>query len=103
MFGISFEELLVILILALILFGPDKLPEYAEKLGRLVAKVRQAGTEFTREYQQSFNPSSSQTPQSFGELTCPQCLGKVAGDFNFCPHCGHRLKTLPGTPPPLAS
>ena len=54
MFGISFEELLVLMVLALILFGPDKLPEYAAKLGRLVSKLRQASSEVTQEIQSSY-------------------------------------------------
>jgi sec-independent protein translocase protein TatA len=99
-FGISFEELIVLLVLALILFGPDKLPEYAGKIGRLVAKLRQVSAELTQQCQQTLNPY--QPPQSFRELTCPQCAQKLAADFTFCPHCGHRLKETPG-PEKLAS
>src|SRR5262245_60685778 len=36
MFGIGFPELLVILVIGLVVFGPGKLPELGEALGRAV-------------------------------------------------------------------
>lgn len=42
MFGIGFPEMLVILILALIVFGPGKLPEIGTALGRSIREFRQA-------------------------------------------------------------
>ncbi|OGP70250.1 MAG: hypothetical protein A2Z73_02840 [Deltaproteobacteria bacterium RBG_13_60_28] len=56
MFGISFEQLILLLVLALILFGPEKLPEIAEKIGRWVAKLRQASSEMSQHYQQVLHP-----------------------------------------------
>jgi len=104
-FGISFEELIVLLVLAFLLFGPQKLPEYAATLGRLAAKVRQAGSEVTRQWQNPLqHPPEPAAPA--GETTCPQCQEKVALDFIFCPRCGHRLKEdhyPPAPQAPLAS
>ncbi|MDO4241749.1 MAG: twin-arginine translocase TatA/TatE family subunit [Microbacteriaceae bacterium] len=39
--GISFEKLMLIMLLAIILIGPDKLPAYAQKLAQLVRSLRQ--------------------------------------------------------------
>ena len=101
MFGISFEELIVLLILALILFGPEKLPEYGEKLGRLVAKLREATSEITQPRQSARPPY--EPPQSAKEGFCPIC-GQILGyDFTFCPKCGRRLKETPGPEQPLVS
>jgi sec-independent protein translocase protein TatB len=41
MMGIGFAEFLVIGIVALVVFGPDRLPEFARQAGRLVRQVRQ--------------------------------------------------------------
>ena len=49
--GIDLETLLILAVLAFILFGPEKLPEYAATLGKFVAKMRQATSEMTRQYQ----------------------------------------------------
>jgi sec-independent protein translocase protein TatB len=40
MFGLSFEKLLVIVIIAAFVIGPQKLPHYAASLARLVRRVR---------------------------------------------------------------
>ena len=41
MFGIGLPELLVIIVVAVIVFGPDRLPEFARQAGRLVRQIRQ--------------------------------------------------------------
>ncbi|MFO7264948.1 MAG: twin-arginine translocase TatA/TatE family subunit [Limnochordales bacterium] len=45
MFGIGAMELVVILILALIIFGPSKLPEVGRAIGRSVREFRKAASE----------------------------------------------------------
>ena len=42
LFGIGFGELLFLAILALIVFGPKRIPEVARTIGRLLQQVRQA-------------------------------------------------------------
>jgi sec-independent protein translocase protein TatB len=41
MFGIGLPELMVIIVVAIVVFGPDRLPEFARQAGRLVRQVRQ--------------------------------------------------------------
>ena len=41
MFGVGLPELVVIVVVAIIVFGPDRLPEFARQAGRLVRQVRQ--------------------------------------------------------------
>ena len=40
MFGLTFEKILIIGIVAVFLLGPEKLPHYAAQLGRLVRQLR---------------------------------------------------------------
>ena len=93
MFGIDFEELIVLAVLAFILFGPQKLPEYAQKLGQLVARLRQASSEMTQQFQPLQKPA--EPPQVFQGLTCPICKQKMAPDFTFCPKCGNHVEEEP--------
>jgi sec-independent protein translocase protein TatA len=46
---VGFDEVLLIAVAALLLFGPDKLPHYLRELGRLYAEVKKAQREFERE------------------------------------------------------
>ena len=42
MFGIGFSELILILVVALVVFGPDKLPEIGKTLGKTVKEFNRA-------------------------------------------------------------
>lgn len=54
LFGISFENMLLILLVALIIFGPERLPEIAGKIGRWVNDFRRMSTEVRQEVSQEF-------------------------------------------------
>lgn len=49
MFGIGVPELLVIMIVALIVLGPKRLPEVAKGLGRALAEFRRATSDLSEE------------------------------------------------------
>jgi predicted amidophosphoribosyltransferase len=90
---ISFEQLILLLVLAFILFGPEKLPEIAQKIAHWMVKLRQASTDFTQQYQQVLHPplpSPAAAPLPPEEFTCPHCSRTMEQRFTFCPHCGQR-------------
>lgn len=54
MFGISFSEILLIIVIALLIFGPEQLPIIATKIGRLVSTLRNLSSNLRQQfYEQS--------------------------------------------------
>lgn len=53
MFGISIAELIVIGVVALLVFGPEKLPEIASQIGKLSFQLKRASDGFRREFYNS--------------------------------------------------
>jgi Sec-independent protein translocase protein TatA/N-acetylglutamate synthase-like GNAT family acetyltransferase len=95
---LSFEQLIFLLLLAFILFGPEKLPEYAAKLGRLVAKLRQVSQEMAQQVQNPLSQTPPPPPQIPARRTCLKCRQELDSTFSFCPHCGQHLQEEPGPP-----
>lgn len=56
MFGLGITEILVVLIVALLVLGPEKLPEVARKLGKLSYQLRGALDEIKHEMDFSDGP-----------------------------------------------
>ena len=49
MFGIGYQELLIILVIVLVLFGGSKLPELARSLGSSVKEFKKGVSEASKE------------------------------------------------------
>ncbi|MBI5588397.1 MAG: twin-arginine translocase TatA/TatE family subunit [Deltaproteobacteria bacterium] len=59
MFGIGFPELLLILIAALIILGPDKLPDLAKALGRAYSEFKRASEELKKNIDEAAEPDAA--------------------------------------------
>ena len=46
MFGLGFGEIILVLVVALLVLGPEKLPKLAKQLGRGMREFRRAASEF---------------------------------------------------------
>jgi sec-independent protein translocase protein TatB len=56
MFGVGLPELAVIAFVAVLVFGPDKLPEFARQAGRLARQVRRFANEARDELREELGP-----------------------------------------------
>ena len=63
MFGLGFTEILVILVVALLVFGPDRLPELARSLGRGLAEFRRASNDLRRSVMEATSDEPSIQPK----------------------------------------
>jgi TatA/E family protein of Tat protein translocase len=63
MFGtLGGPELLLILVLALIVFGPRKLPEVGRSMGKMLAEFRKASHEFQRTIEDEVEAEKARAP-----------------------------------------
>jgi sec-independent protein translocase protein TatA len=98
MFGYSWGPILIILVIVLLLFGPKRLPELGESIGKAINSFKKAHDEpenlTHKQESESASTASSASPASETQKNaCPQCQKELGGDFAFCPHCGHNLKS----------
>jgi Tat protein translocase TatB subunit len=54
MFGIGYQEMFIILVVALVVFGPSRLPELAGQVGRWVRDFRRMSSDLTGEFEKTF-------------------------------------------------
>ena len=84
MFGLGFPELIVICVIALLVFGPKKLPDAGKALGQAIR-----GFKSTMDGKDEERPGDKIPGAA---ATCSGCGKGVEADAAFCPSCGHALK-----------
>ena len=83
MFNLGPLELMVIFVVALLVFGPDKLPEIGRQVGRAIREFRRIQSSFQTDLRDTFDshlagpivpgpaPVSAQVPEPTGESSPP--------------------------------
>jgi TatA/E family protein of Tat protein translocase len=125
-FGIQPWHLIVIAIIALVVFGPSRLPDIGRSLGKTLTEFRKGTKEMTEGFKEEFTadptPSQPQTPAVFpapdvqapppanmypeqpasvayeGGNFCTSCGASNPVGARFCNKCGAQIIPVESTP-----
>jgi len=84
MFGIGFQEMLIILVVVLIFFGPKRLPDLAKSLGKGIAEFKKASEEVRKGIDDAVKEASdaetTNPPEDLSSYGKAPGSGSAAGD-----------------------
>ncbi len=86
-FGIGLPEMVLILVVALLIFGPKKLPEIGKSMGKALRSFQDASKEFETEFKREaerLNDTLNETPMEATLETPPQ-LAEAPADIELNP------------------
>ena len=89
MFGIGFQEMLIILVVVLIFFGPKRLPDLAKSLGKGIAEFKKASEEIRKGIDEAVKEAET-APSTDGQLPRAQDAREGPGEGS--------AGAAPGTP-----
>ena len=100
-FGIQPLHIIIVVIVALIIFGPSRLPEIGRGLGKSLAEFRKGTKEMTDSFREEVvkpagEPGPAATaapaqPQPAAGNFCTKCGAPNPTDAQFCNKCGAQL------------
>jgi sec-independent protein translocase protein TatA len=62
--SIGIQEMIIILVIALIIFGPKKLPELGKSLGKGIAEFKKASSELAKTWEEDVAAEKKPDPHS---------------------------------------
>lgn len=96
--GLRAPELLIILVVALLIFGPKNLPKLGKSLGQTVKNVREGMEgDMDEETKKVEAPKATEVVADADEdiegdvVFCSKCGAKNSADAAFCSKCGAKL------------
>ena len=104
-FGLGMPELIVILVVVLVIFGPKNLPKLGKQLGKTAKSIREGMDEVEAESKKDETEAAdvvveaaasedSDAPvadASSDSKFCGKCGAKNPADNKFCCECGEKL------------
>jgi sec-independent protein translocase protein TatA len=98
MFGLGSQELMVILVIAMLLFGAQKLPELARGLGKSVKEFQKATS---GRDEPPGEPKAPSPAPPMATRVCASCQTALQTEWSHCPRCGAAVAAMPpGTAAP---
>ena len=88
MFGLGYQELLLILVIVLVLFGGSKLPDLAKSLGKSMKEFKKGIAAEPEEDSGSSTLARSTPITSTAPQTCSSCQSPMDVAWAHCPRCG---------------
>lgn len=79
--NIGAGEIVLLAILALILFGPKRLPEIGRQVGRALAEVRRVSREFEREVREATEPFAKEVREAETQARATYALNEDHSSF----------------------
>ena len=85
-FGLQPTHLIIILVVALLLFGPSRLPEIGRAFGSTLREFQSATKEATQGFSQEI--SAAPVKEQVTTVPCKNCGKPIQPGAKFCPECG---------------
>ncbi len=101
-FGIQPIHLVIVAVVALLIFGPSRLPEIGRGVGRAITEFRRGAKEMGGSFMEEINQMETDQPQASASApataqmnapenpltTAPPAEEKPAVQVSYCIHCG---------------
>lgn len=103
-FGIQPLHLIVILVVALLIFGPKRLPEIGRYIGKTLTEFRAGTQELTESFREEVSKpipphtAASQSAQADAGNFCTKCGVPNSPQARFCGNCGTALAVAEKAP-----
>lgn len=87
MFGLQPTHLILIFVVALLIFGPSRLPEMGKAFGQTLREFQNSTKEITRSIEEGVKTEVAK-PEELTTAGCKNCTKPIPFGAKFCPECG---------------
>ena len=87
MYGLQPTHVAIIVIVALLIFGPSRLPEIGRAFGKTLREFQDATKEVSRGIREEVQKAEVNREESL-QAPCKVCGKPIQAGMKFCPACG---------------